>query len=201
MEKIEVTEEMRTRILQNISQNCRTEKKPPLHTAHSKSLLYRMLPLAACLLLTLGLARFLSPSIHTPQNPQAANPMTPVQSLQDLSDFIGFEVRSIADLPFVPHSVLYTAYSSEIAETKYVGDSSTYILRQAKGSTDISGNYTNYPFQEQRELAGKDVLLKGENPDCISLAIWFCDGFSFSLTFIDGASLEICEQTLSSIEG
>lgn len=197
MEQVEVTEEMRQRILGNLEGVSCSAKTVPFS---KKNWDERALPLAACFVLILGLLFFLPARKDSPASlPQVTNPITQAQSLQALSQLVGFDVAEIPGLPFDVQTITYAAYYNEIAETTYLGTENTCILRQAAGTDDISGDYTDYPFQEQCTVNGTEVLLKGQSTDSLQLAVWHRDDFSYSMRFTQGIPLAAYEAVLASV--
>lgn len=196
MDKIQVTDEMQNRILQNIEHENSKEKSRMIHFERIAKIL---VPAAACIALVFGLFHIWSPSNDIPPTIQTANPISQVSSIQELSNLLGFDVLEIEDTPFSVCEVIYTSYNAQLAEIKYIGENSFCMFRQAKGSEDISGDYTNYIYETQSIIGEKNVFLRGESSDSLISAIWTDDEYSYSLEFSDGMSLDIVEQTILSI--
>ena len=203
MEKIEVTDEMRTRILQNVqaqSMQGQTGEEPVRKTSYS---FRRYAPIAACLLVVISLAIVL-PKVWQPMEgtpggmTQVGNPMTEYASLQELETAVGFEVNEIAALPFVMTQELYIAYDDGIAEIQYIGTDMEITYRKAAGVTDISEDYNEYDREETISVNGTEVLLKGY-ADCDSLAIWTQGEYSYALRLNPGADRETVRNLLQAI--
>lgn len=203
MEKIEVTDEMRTRILQNVqaqSMQGQTGEEPVRKTSYS---FRRYAPIAACLLVVISLAIVL-PKVWQPMEgtpggmTQVGNPMTEYASLQELEIAVGFEVNEIASLPFEMTQELYIAYDDEIAEIQYIGTDMEITYRKAAGVTDISGDYNEYDREETISVNGTEVLLKGY-ADSDSLAIWTQGEYSYALRLDPGADRETVRNLLQAI--
>ena len=112
MDKIEVTDAMRARILRNVS--AAVPKKTPVR---------RYALLAACLAVVLGavcVPKLMDPA---PQGEQTtiANGMVEVASAAALADAVGFPAAEAAELPFDVEETTYTSYWGELAEIRYAG--------------------------------------------------------------------------------
>lgn len=195
MEHVTVTPDMRQRVVHKVECACSTGKQTSFQI---KNLLKWMLPIAACFVLVLGLIYL--PSITEQPNLrlQITNQIIPAESLQELSDMVGFEAAGISDLPFDAQTVTYTAYWNQIAETKYMGETNTCVLRQSVGTEDISGDYTSYAFEEKRTVNGVEVLLKGHASNEFLVAVWHNDVFSFAVTFTEGVPFDAYEKVIVS---
>ena len=171
MEHIEVTPEMRQRILKNIQQTDLTKQTP------AKVVVFpqwkQWTTLAACL------AVVLTGILTIPQrlNPGADNPhislspvadIVEVNTLEELSKKVHFPVSEIIGLPFQVESTAYTAYWKELAEITYTGDGQTAIYRKGIGSKDISGDYNVYNSETEISVNHYDVRVCQIN--CVQLA-------------------------------
>lgn len=205
MEHIEVTDEMRNRILENLSSAESTKQTDSSQkTRHFSSYLQKRLALAACAaLLLLGGTFFIQYTFSTPSTPPetTAGPSAEIvtcNSAAELSEKAGFSVRDIENLPFIPTATTYSWCWNDFAEITYEGSSNTAWYRKANGAEDISGDYTDYPQIITETINGTAVTLKG-NDDSIFLAIWQKDGYSSSLNFSDGISLDSMLEILKTI--
>lgn len=203
MEKIEVTDEMRRRILVNIegmdltaAPRSNMVRFPPVR---------RLAALAACLvLLVAGL------SVRYVQAGEAVDPIptdgvvlggSPIMEAPDaaaLSELVGFEVKEPADLPFQADEVTYTSYWKELAETTYTGEGYTLTLRQSVGEGDNSGDYNVYAVTEIREMAGWSVILKGDG-ESWTLAVWSDGTYAYSAGTEPGLTLSQWEKVMTGL--
>ena len=112
MEHIEVTSEMRSRILANIENMDFAEKKQTKIVRFRN--IKRFATLAACLAVMLVGALTL-PNLNIFNEPPVVgnNDIVEVSSVEELSKTVGFEVGEPGNLPFEPESVVYTAYWGE----------------------------------------------------------------------------------------
>lgn len=200
MDRIEVTPEMRQRILKNIETADLTPDKKVLRLHHLK----QYLAAAACFALLIT-------GIYTlPQRrPESAAPGSAVTSpvngieeatsLEELSQTLCFAVPDLTGLlPFVPEDVIYSAYCGEMAQVEYTCGEQKVLFRMAAGEQDVSGDYTDYPNTEALTLDDGTATLKGEN-NVFTLAIWSRGGYSYALSLTNGLDTEQWQTLLCKI--
>lgn len=149
MEHIEVTEDMRLRILAHLKA-IPSEKRP----LKSKRLSRKFLPFAACLLLLTGAfavtcLRSNAPASAPPTVQGAINEITTFSSSEELSDCLGFDVFQLKELPFETKKITYTSYWNRMSEITYHGSRQSAVFRQSPGSEDNSGNYNSYAVTKE----------------------------------------------------
>jgi hypothetical protein len=185
MEHIEVTPEMRSRILKNIENMDFAEKKQAkiVRCPNMK----RFATLAACLAVILVGALTLPNLLNISNEPTVVgnNDIVEVSSVEELSETVGFEVVEPRNLPFEPESVVYTAYWAEMAEIVYTSDEQTAAFRKGIGSDDVSGDYNSYELTGEISVNDINATLKG-NDENYTLAIWTDGEFAYSLSLSGG---------------
>lgn len=195
MEKLEVTPEMRARILQNVETQMAEPRKKP-------NRLRRFAALAACLAILLVGAAALPKLISSPTPEESettiANGMVEVASKEELSEAVGFPVKSAQSLPFFPQSIYYTSYWGEMAQIDYENGGSTACFRQSLGEEDNSGDWSEYPAKESFTVNGCAVTLKGE-ADSYTLAIWQDGTYSYSLSLSAGQPASVWESIVEGV--
>ena len=195
MEKLEVTPEMRARILQNVETQMAEPRKKP-------NRLRRFAALAACLAILLVGAAALPKLISSPAPEESettiANGMVEVASKEELSEAVGFPVKSAQSLPFFPQSIYYTSYWGEMAQIDYANGGSMACFRQSLGEEDNSGDWNEYPAQESLTVNGCAVTLKGE-ADSYTLAIWQDGTYSYSLSLSAGQPASVWESIVEGV--
>ena len=195
MEKLEVTPEMRARILQNVETQMAEPRKKP-------NRLRRFAALAACLAILLVGAAALPKLISSPTPEESettiANGMVEVASKEELSEAVGFPVKSAQSLPFFPQSIYYTSYWGEMAQIDYANGGSMACFRQSLGEEDNSGDWNEYPAQESLTVNGCAVTLKGE-ADSYTLAIWQDGTYSYSLSLSAGQPASVWESIVEGV--
>ena len=153
MDKIEVTDAMRARILRNVS--AAAPKKTPVR---------RYALLVACLAVVL-LGAVCVPKLMdpAPQGEQVAiaNGMIEVADAAALADAVGFPAAEAAELPFDVEETTYTSYWGELAEICYAGGGQIADLRTSAGTEDNSGDYTDYPAVTELTVGTVTAELRG----------------------------------------
>lgn len=199
MDKLEVTPEMRARVLKRIQ----AEEISP---AKTKVLPFpgvrRYLSAAACLVLILAGAAvlprlaawesFLPPVLTLPGMEEAA-------SLQELSRLVGFEVETDFCLPFGAEETVYTAYQSGLAQIEYRGEGQTATYRQSAGTQDNSGDYTDYSDTVQIAAGERRAILSGDG-GAYALAVWTEGEYVCSLRLSQPISAEAWRGVLREAE-
>lgn len=181
MEHIEVTPEMRQRILRHIEQTDLTKDTSGkiVRFPHIKQLA----TLAACLAIVLVGALTLPNLFHNSDGPNVLAPggdIVQVSSMGELAETVGFEVEGLSDLPFQVEETTYTAYWQDVAEIVYSGEGRTAVYRKGTGSEDISGDYNVYESEKNIAVGDTVVTLKG-NGGTYALAIWTDGEYAYSV--------------------
>ena len=196
MEKLEVTPEMRARILQNVETQMAEPCKKP-------NRLRRFAALAACLAILLvgaaALPKFISSPVPEESETMIANGMVEVTSKEELSEAVGFPVKSAQSLPFFPQSIYYTSYWGEMAQIDYANGGSMACFRQSLGEEDNSGDWSEYPAQKSLTVNGCAVTLKGE-ADSYTLAIWQDGTYSYSLSLSAGQPASVWAELIEGVQ-
>ena len=186
MEKIKVTSEMRQRVLERIA---REDITPVLSKAARLSVIRKYFAVAACFVLLLAgvttVPRLLR-NIETGSPVQQAIPnIAEAESVEDLSQLVGFEVTENFSLPFEVKETAYYSYWGEMAEIEYSGGESSATYRQSRGRNDNSGDYNVYNDIAEITIKNGNVTLKG-NDGMYVLAIWMDGTYSYSLSVSSG---------------
>ena len=183
MDKIEVTDVMRARILRNVS--AAAPKKTPVR---------RYALLAACLAVVL-LGAVCVPKLMdpAPQGEQVAiaNGMIEVADAAALADAVGFPAAEAAELPFDVEETTYTSYWGELAEICYAGGAQIADLRT---SAD-----TDYPAVTELPVGTVTAELRGEAAERYTLAVWTDGQYAYSLRLSDGQSTEVWQRLLAGV--
>lgn len=184
MARIEITDEMRGRILDNI-------QKMDIDAAPNSKVIpfpniKKYLSVAACFVVLLTSA-FVTGHIFQQDDPgvSVVNGIVEVDSLEQLAAVVGFEVEERNKLPFRPETTVYTSYWNKLAEITYAGEGQTAVFRTSPGTEDNSGDYSDYPAVKEISIGSQAVTLKGSG-DVYVLAIWSADGYAYSIRLSDG---------------
>lgn len=195
-----------TTLTSDTRKNCASSSTPPKNTHKFK--MYRYLATAACLILIITSGIFYrhhQPNTTTPdtQNPDefvlSGNSIQELNSLEDLSNAVGFDIKTPQYLPFTPSGTNYLSYFGDMAEINYSNTASTASFRMAVGDDDISGDYNEYDNVKIAKITGITVTLKG-NTDGYSLAIWQSDGYTYALSLSEEVSENEWVKILESIQ-
>lgn len=189
MDRIEVTAEMRGRILGNIRQMDMEAG------ADSRALFFpgirKYLSAAACFVLVLAgiFAAGHVAGIFQPDEPNVAivNGIAEVDTLEHLSAAVGFEVEELDALPFEAETTAYVSYWNELAEITYAGEGQTAAFRKSAGTEDNSGDYNHYPTVREVHIGPLSVTLRGSG-QVYTLAVWSADGYAYSIRLSSGIS-------------
>lgn len=193
MEKIEVTDEMRTHILNNVSRQVSNTSHKVVTFPH----LRKMASIAACTALLLIGGTMMKNAFYpssTDPNPELAGSvygMEECKSLAELTKKASFNVKDIseADMPFKVMSTSYLWCWNEFAQIIYEGTDNSLTYRKTSGTDDISGDYNQYEQILDKVVNGVDITIKG-NHDKYYLATWTTQDFSYSLSVDEGIDLE-----------
>lgn len=204
MEEIQVTDEMRDRILQNIA-NTEIQKKP---SGKKISHFYRWQKYsltAACLALLLVGAATL-PKLWSGNGQETSGTenemnteelmsgsqwgMQECSSAETLSEAAGFPVEELEQLPFTVQETYYMYLGDGLAEIRYYGAAEERLdYRKSVGTEDNSGVYLDFDRVQGENVNGTKATLKGDE-DCIYLILWQEDGFSYSIYYEEGIPAE-----------
>lgn len=184
MDKIQVTDEMRERILSNL-QIFGFEKNP---VAKGK----KRLSIAVCFTVLI-IAMFLMPVFCDflfigGTGPYSGEENREVSSLNELSSAVNFVMNEVEYLPFVPEERFYDIVEEDTAQITYVGNGERAVFRKSAGNEDNSGDFAEYSEIREIEVETIRATLKGDSGSFL-LAVWSAGDFSYSLQVSDGLSV------------
>lgn len=199
MEQVNLTPEARERILTNLQQadlSPQPEKVVPF--SRRRQTWRRWASLAACLVVVVAVLVAVPLLREQPeQTPpvQALPPFRQVDSLDALSEAVGFPVTEVSKLPFDPVNTTYTAYDEGLAEITYTGSGDqTATYRQSCGTEDNSGDYTLY--KDTQVIPENNATLKGQDQS-YTLALWTDGTYTYSLHLSSGLSADAWQALLT----
>lgn len=196
MNRVEVTQAMNERILKNIEEiDFQSQPKNAWYLHDYR----RYISIAACLVLVV-VGVILVPNSMNVKQEQIGISIVEYHSKDELSSYIGFEVKAIQSIPFDVEQIYYHSYEKELAEVIYVGSHNTLTFRMAKGDQDISGDYNIYKEIKPCLVGYHEITLKG-NEGRYNLAIWKDEYFSYSLQIESGLSEANLIDIIQSIQG
>ena len=146
MDHIEVTDEMRTRILTNLRE-ADLAKSAQTKIVQFSSIRKYLFAAACFAVLLLGVLTLPGLLGHGPQRPaEVLNPgadIVDAASVEDLPGMVNFEAEEVTGLPFTPDSERYTAFGSDMAQIMYEGEGQACTFRKSVGIDDNSGDYNS----------------------------------------------------------
>lgn len=183
MDRIEVTPEMRQRVLSN-AEAARTRKK--------RQTMCQLFTLAACLAIVVCCWFAWKPrqAQEPEQGMMGVAQIEAVESIQALSGKTGVPLKELTGLPFAVEHTEYVSYWDELAEIQYFGGTNTLCYRKSQGTEDNSGDYNEYAQVETADIAGNTVTLKGEK-DGYSLAQWTDGSYAYSISVMTPLPQEV----------
>lgn len=201
MDRIEVTDAMRRRILDSVG---RIEPDAaPRSRAAGFPFVRRLMPLAACLVLLLAgvfSARYLMTADPMPTGGVLVdNEIAEAADAGALSEMVGFPVKEVVSLPFQADEVTYTSFWRELAEITYTGHGQTVTFRQSLGNGDNSGDYTIYAEAMVKEIGGLSVTLKGDG-QVYPLVVWSDGTYAYSINAQPGFPAQEWEAVIANIK-
>ena len=189
MDRIEVTGEMRERILGNL------QKTDLTASANSRVIRFpnirKYLSAAACFAVLLAgfFAAGHMAGMFRPEDSQVSvgNGIVEMDTLEQLAAAVGFEVEEPPALPFTAEETVYTSYWNELAEITYTGEGQAAVFRKSPGAEDNSGDYNTYSAVREIHMGPLTATLKGSG-EVYTLAVWSAEGYAYSLCLSNGIS-------------
>ena len=198
MEQVNLTPEARERILTNVQQadlSPQPEKVVPF--PRRRQTWRRWASLAACLVVVVAAVLAVPQLREQPDTAppvQVLPPFRQVDSLDALSEAVGFPVTEVSKLPFDPVSTTYTVYDEGTAEITYTGpNDQTATYRQSLGTADNSGDYTLY--KDTQVIPENNATLKGQDQS-YTLALWTDGTYTYSLRLSSALSADAWQALL-----
>lgn len=185
MDRIEVTDEMRSRILNNVVLSSEKKRLPFPRTSRYLSVCASLLILAiGALTLPQMIDRITNQiPIEGVGNVPGTASIETCKSINELSRRMGFKVFGLYDFPFEVTSTEYTSYFDELAQITYRGANNQIIYRQSSSAEekDNSGDYNSYSDVIATDIDGFSLILKGDNEKYV-LATWYDNDFCYSIS-------------------
>lgn len=183
MDKVQVTDEMRTRILSNI-------EKEDLDKNASKHIFRwnKMASMAAGMVVLLIAGALLYPQlvhrdeVGPDENVQGVWSMQEYDSAEALSEQLSFVMKDIPSLVEKSQETSYVAYNENFGEINYAWDDQSICYRKSTGTEDNSGDWNEYAKQDTMTVGNIVCTLKGDDQDDYVLAIWTDGTCAYSLS-------------------
>ena len=186
MGKIEITDEMRSRILKNVEDHFAGKK------GYRKKIWYPALGgVAVAAMLMLIIRTWQGSNTPLGQNPPITGKQRPLvqqggfgeeyPSAEELSKAVGFDMFELNNLPFKAKETNYIAIDKDFAEINYSGEENSLTYRKSVGTEDNSGDYNVYDYSGEIEINKIKVTVKGE-AESLKLAFWTDGKYSYSIS-------------------
>lgn len=120
-------------------------------------------------------------------------------SAQELSEAVGFDIVDVPGLPFEPKIVEYSIWTEGVAQIQYISSKQFAIFRKSEGNEDNTSYVDSYTVVKEITVDGNTVTLKGDE-DEYRLAIWFKNGYTYSLDLQNGVPEAQWQQIIPGIE-
>ena len=194
MEHIELTTEMRVRILEHVQQADlspdQAAKEPKKVTKFANLRKYAgmaaglIVLIAACAVLPNVLTKNGDQNQdQTPEDDtQATWDYQEYDSAQALSEKLGYEVSDIQGLPFEPQTTVYASIGTDLAQIEYQNGNTSACYRKSPGTEENSGDYNQYEKLDTVSAGDCQVELRGSE-DGYVLAVWTDGAYAYSLSF------------------
>ena len=217
MEHIAVSDEMKSRVLNNVDQHFKRKKRTKQ--------LRLWLPLAGIAVAAAVLLMVMKPwavrepvaepgTEQTTETPVVATgPTGPggtagstedidgsifqentFSSAEELATAAGFSMKDVTAIPFTVTNRVYHLIEGKLAEIIYVGAKTKLDIRKSKGNEDISGVYEEYPVNRNLDIDGVKVKAGGDQKGYYLVRWW--DG-TYSYSIFTGAGMT--EDTVRSL--
>lgn len=204
MEEIQVTDEMRDRILQNISKT--DIQKEPSGKRRTRFYQWQKYSLTAACLALLLVGAVALPRLWSSngQEPSAMGSevgtgelmgsaqwgIQECSSAEALSEAAGFPVEGLEQLPFTVQETDYLYLGDGLAEIRYYGSGEERLdYRKSVGMEDNSGVYLEFDRVQEEDVNDIQVTLTGD-ADRVYLILWQKDGFAYSIYEEEGIPTE-----------
>ena len=112
---------------------------------------------------------------------QIPNPYVDYETLEEACEAAGVSLR-LPDSIEGYERIDYQAIDGQMVNVIYTAaDGSMLLIRKAKGSEDISGDYNEYEHNSEQTINDIDVQVR-DNGDTLSAAVWSDNGEAYSMT-------------------
>lgn len=183
MEKVQITPEMKQRLLKRIKNENVTYKKKNYFICYLRR---NLLPMAACFVLicTAVLAIWRPFQKEQPENPQGELTTNfgvfEASSASELSEMVGFPISDVKAFASTADTITWLAYGPHLAEIDYESDNQTICYRKSEGNEDNSGDYNEYTLIDKIQIGSSIINIKG-NDGKYNLAVWNDGTYSYSI--------------------
>ena len=137
--------------------------------------------LLLCILTVVTLAACAGKSSQEEPLMQIANPVVDYESLEAAAKAAGFELKTPSSVKGFSDKLVQVC-DGEMIQVIYLNGDDRLLIRKAKGSEDISGDYNEYSDNSTVTVNGNSVTLRGDDGK-VSTAVWTSGGYTYSVSF------------------
>lgn len=184
MDKVEVTDEMKKRILSNIEKEDLTSAAPKRVFRWNK-----LASMAAGLVVLLLAGALLYPQLIRNDEPnpdenvqQGGWGMQEYDSAEEMAEQLSFTMKDIPSLVEKAQETSYVVYDENFGEINYAWDDQSVCYRKSTGTEDNSGDWNEYARQDTVNVEELTCTLKGDSDDHYVLATWTDGSYAYSLS-------------------
>ncbi|MBR4928566.1 MAG: hypothetical protein IKX72_03305 [Oscillospiraceae bacterium] len=112
---------------------------------------------------------------------QIPNPFVDYESLEAAAKAAGFELKTPSSVKGFSDKLIQVC-NGEMIQVIYLNGDDRLLIRKAKGSEDISGDYNEYSDNSTVTVNGNSVTLRGDDGK-VSTAVWTSGGYTYSVSF------------------
>ncbi len=191
MDHVEVTEDMRSRILKNVEE--KTKEKPRYRTE-------KILALAACLAVIIAgsFAYFQNQKTVIQADPSVSSDGDEIASASELTEKSGIIIKDVETISEKSDKTTYQVYPSSLVEIAYDIKGETVRFRKGEGTTALFDNAAEYPEEEKVQFNQTDAIIRGKD-GLFYLAEWKDGNFSYAMEFETGKTKDEIVSLISGI--
>jgi len=131
---------------------------------------------------------------------QIPDPFSECESLEEAKALAGFEFAVFEAPEECDRRVIRVLKGQQMTEViDYDGEDEIFRIRKAKGSDEISGDYTPYETENRAEVGEISVTMKGSG-ELIYVAVWTQGDYTYSVSSESGVSQETMRELVQSVK-
>ena len=192
MKKVSMTPEMENEILNNLKianienqKKSQTDGEKKIKKSVPTIFSRKILTIAASLVMIITAGVLVLPAFMEKELPQVIYERKEFDTLKDLKNNIDFKINDIDDVGNIPFEIVEMEYVSRgetFAEINYIGGNDKMSFRKSLSNNDNSGDYNLYEIEENINIEGQNILLKGDHPNSVILATWQDGEHAYSIS-------------------
>ncbi|WP_085832284.1 DUF4367 domain-containing protein [Clostridium merdae] len=125
--------------------------------------------------------RSINANAASSDNVKTPNPFAPAKTLEDTEKLALFSVTLPEKMPEGYSQKSIDGIEKELIQFTFSNGENSIVMRKAKGSEDISGDYNEYSEKKTLTVGDVSVAIKGKD-GMVNVATWVNDKFSYSIT-------------------